>query len=70
MAKMKRYFVKYGKFRNQYALRYISDPERPTPEGWERIHRKEAEALARAERARRKDNPAFSGYADAEITEM
>lgn len=67
---MKRYYVNYGEFRNQYALRYISNPEQTAPDGWEQITRKEAEALARAERRRRKENPAFSGYADTEITEM
>ena len=66
---MKRYFVKYGDFRNQYALRYI-EGDTAAPDGWERITRKEAKALAKAERDRRKENPAFSGYADAEITEM
>lgn len=62
---MKKYFVKYGKFGNTYTLCYTEDGSKPSGEGWEQITRKEAEALARAEARRRKDDPYFSGYADA-----
>lgn len=63
---MKKYFVKYGDFGNAYSLRWAEQGDN-IPEGWEPITRKEAEKLARAERDRRKDNPAFSGYADRYI---
>lgn len=65
---MKHYFVKYGDFANTYALRFSEDVK--DAPGWERLTRKEAEALARRERQRRKEDPNFSGYADAEITPL
>ena len=65
---MKKYYVDFGieKFGNRYSLFYTVANE-SVPETAERITRKEAIAYARAERQRRKDNPAFSGYADAYI---
>lgn len=67
---MKRYYIMRGPFSNVYALRYTETPEQDAEAiqtGYERITRKEAEALARRERKRRELNPMFSGYADAEI---
>lgn len=65
---MKKYYVDFGKenFRNCYSLFYTVANE-SVPETAERITRSDAIAYARAERARRKDNPAFSGYADMYI---
>ena len=67
---MKKYYVMQGPFSNVYALRFTQTEEQAAEaarNGYERITRREAEALARRERQRRKDNPSFSGYADAEI---
>lgn len=78
---MKKYFVVYGEFSNQYALFWTTDKEYyPDAESYkrkfdtaeflaeyptaERITRKQALALARAERRRRRENGMFSGYAD------
>lgn len=61
----KYYFVKRGDFANAYTLVWS---DRPALDGWERITRKEAVSLARAEAARREDDPSFSGYASAYIT--
>lgn len=81
---MKKYFVVYGEFANQYALFWTTDAglypdapdykckfctadflaEYPTAK---RITRKQALALARAERQRRRENGMFSGYADRYI---
>lgn len=67
---MKHYYIMRGPFSNVYALRYTETPEQEaeaTRAGYERITRKEAEALARRERKRRTNNPSFAGYADAQI---
>lgn len=81
---MKKYFVVYGKFSNQYALFWTTNeglyPDAPdykrkfnTAEFVaeypiaEQITRKQALALARAERKRRRENGMFSGYADRYI---
>lgn len=64
---MRKYYVRYGDFGNTYSLCYTEDGGKPSGDGWEQITRKEAEALARAEVRRRKDDPYFSGYADAWI---
>lgn len=61
------YYVSRGDFGNVYGLRYTESADYPVPAGWERITRKEAEDLARAEARRRKDEPMSSGYADAYI---
>ena len=61
------YFVHYWRnFGNCYNL-YHAPADFIPPSGWERITRKEAEQLARAEKQRRKDDPAFSYFADAYI---
>ena len=67
---MKKYYIKHGEFANIYELRYTIDADEEAEAisaGYERITRKEAEEYARQERARRKYDPAFSGYADADI---
>lgn len=60
------YYVRYPRdFANEYSLRYtVSGAELSAEDGWERITRREAERLARAERARRRWEPSRSGYAD------
>lgn len=65
---MKKYYVDFGKenFGNRYSLFYTVANE-SVPETAERITRKEAITYARAERARRKNDSAFSGYADTYI---
>lgn len=65
---MKKYYVDFGaeKFGNKYSLFYTLADE-SVPETAERITRKEAITYARAERQRRKDDPAFSSYADIYI---
>lgn len=65
---MKKYYVDFGaeKFGNRYSLFYTLADE-SVPETAERITRTQAIAYARAERQRRKDDPAFSGYADTYI---
>lgn len=61
------YFVHYWRdFGNCYHL-YYAPADFVPPSGWERITRKEAERLARAEKQRRKYDPAFSRFADAYI---
>ena len=63
------YYVRYPRdFANEYSIRYtVGGAELPADDGWERITRREAERLARAERARRRWEPSRSGYADADI---
>ena len=65
---MKKYYVDFGaeKFGNRYSLFYTVANE-SVPETAERITRRDASAYARAERARRKTDPAFSGFADTYI---
>lgn len=63
---MKKYFVSYGDFGNVYDLTYTEDGS--NLEGWDRITRKEAEALARAETRRREHDPNFANYAPEYIT--
>lgn len=63
---MRKYFVKYGEFRNTYAVCYVeneSEEAQAIEQEMERITRKEAEMLCARERERRKENPAFAGYA-------
>lgn len=62
----RKYYVSWGNFGNSYALYHAPADFTPPPE-WERITRKEAERLARAERYRRDHEPAFSEFADAWI---
>ena len=67
---MKRYFVMRGQFSNVYALRFAETEAQVAKAlklGYEGITYKEAEAMARRERERRKYEPQSSGYADAEI---
>lgn len=68
---MKQYFVHYYRdFGNTYNLFYTENAEETKAaieSGYERITRKQAIELCRAEIRRRKDNPAASGYADSAI---
>ena len=59
---MRQYYVMRGDFYNKSQLVYTDDTELPAP--YERITRKEAEKLARAEAKRRKDDANFAYYAD------
>lgn len=63
------YYVRYPRdFANEYSLRYtVGGAELSAADGWERITRREAERLARAERERRHWEPERGGYADAGI---
>lgn len=63
---MRKYFVKYGEFANTYSVCYTeneSEEAQAIEQGMERISRKEAIELCTRESERRKENPAFSGYA-------
>lgn len=63
---MRKYFVKYGDFANTYGIYYTENDSEETQaieRGMERITRKDAERLCMRESARRKEDPAFSGYA-------
>lgn len=63
---MRKYFVKYGDFANTYSVCYTeneSEEVQAVKQGMERISRKEAVALCARESTRRKEDPAFSGYA-------
>ena len=68
---MKKYFKQnYLNFSNTYDLVYTETQEQEKQaitKGYVRITRKEAERLCRAEIDRRKEDPAFSGYASTEI---
>lgn len=62
----KQYYVHYYKdFANTYNLYWSY--EALNYEGYERITRKQAEALAAEENSRRKHDPGFSGHADNTI---
>lgn len=63
---MKRsYYIEYtADFGNTYNL-FHAPADFKAPESWERITRKKAEQLARDERSRRRDDPAFSGFASS-----
>ena len=63
------YYVRYPRdIANEYSLRYtVGGATLSAADGWERITRREAERLARAERERRCWEPERSGYADAHI---
>lgn len=74
------YYVRYGSFSNVYALLAVTDEidqscltavndthRRAGAPEWERITRKECRRLRNAERRRRKEDPAHSGYADADV---
>jgi hypothetical protein len=70
---MKNYFVKYGEFANVYTVASADKTNKEVidlllAEGYERITRKEAEALCRRERERRQWE-SNGGYASAEIGE-
>ena len=63
---MRKYFVKYGDFANTYSICYTeneSEEAQALELGMERISRKEAVALCARESTRRKEDPAFAGYA-------
>ena len=64
--KLRKYFVKYGEFANTYAVCYTENIEEEAEaigQGMKRISRKEAIELCVRESERRKENPAFAGYA-------
>lgn len=64
---MRKYYIHYYRdFANTYNL-YYADEGMAVPDAWERITRKEAEALARKERRARRENPSFSSFATAAI---
>ena len=66
----KTYYIKMGKFSNQYSLRWAEDGKEICEliaNGYEKIPYKMAKCYAIIERQRRKDNPNFSGYADSSI---
>lgn len=57
-------------FANTYALVYTettNEEQQALSEGYDRITRKEAESLCRAERDRREHDEAFSGFADSVV---
>ena len=64
---MNKYYIKYTRdFANTYALVYTetaTEEEKAAAEGYQRITRKEAERLCRAERYREQYDPSFAGYA-------
>lgn len=67
---MKHYYVRYGIFRNIYALTYAEtakDAAALESRNFERITRKEALRLAARERDLRAYNPMFSGNADVAV---
>jgi hypothetical protein len=67
---MKKYYIKRGEFANMYDVVYAeteAETAQAEAEGYERITRKEAEHLCRAEREREQYDAAFSGYASSEI---
>ena len=65
---MKRYYVKYYlDFSNTYNLAYTeteAEEKQAKEQGYEHITRKEAEHLCALENQRRKDDTAFSRFAD------
>lgn len=63
---MNYYYANNGEFSNQYKLRY-APANIQMGKGWERITRSQAIILANAEKLRRRDDPAFSGYSDSVI---
>ena len=68
---MRKYFVQYGNFGNTYNVCYTendAEEAHAIERGMERISRKEAIELCMRESARRKEDPAFSGYAPTVIT--
>lgn len=69
--KMRKYFVQYGNFSNVYSVCYTEDESEEAKAiemGMERISRQKAIELCARESARRKEDPAFSGYASTVIT--
>ena len=66
--KSKYYVVYYRDFANTYYLvSATADTEHLLPKDAERITRKEAIRMCRAELERQKDDRAFSGYASTEV---
>lgn len=74
------YYVRYSNFAYMYGLLAVTDEidesmltaandthRRLGAPEWERITRKECRRLRNAERRRRKENPSFSGYSDADV---
>lgn len=67
---MKKYYVCYSNFINAYCLAWAETPAQiayAKSQGYNRITRHKAEKLCAAENRRRKDNPAFGGYATSVI---
>lgn len=66
---MKKYYIVWGDFGNEYSLWYTDRREMETalPPDAERITRKEAISYCAAERYRRKHDQTSSGYADTYI---
>lgn len=63
---MKKYFIVSGQFANQYSLFWTTDAGYyPGAASYQRKFN--TIAYARAERKRRKENEAFSGYADCYV---
>ncbi len=60
------YIERTADFGNTYNL-FHAPADFKAPDSWERITRKQAEQLARAERSRRRDDPAFAGFASSVI---
>lgn len=68
----KAYYVNYYRdFGNTYELYWTwADDTAEVPESWQRITRKRAIRLCILERQARREDPAFSGYADIHIWQM
>lgn len=66
---MRKYYIYQHKdFGNTYNLYYIEDNmDFDVPDEWVQVSRKEALHLCALEKARRRDDPAFSGFADTAI---
>ena len=63
----RKYFIRYPRnFANEYDLAWCYDV--PVRGGWQRITRGEALFFAKREAARRREDPAFAGYASTMIT--
>lgn len=67
---MKKYYACYSDFINAYCLAWAETPAQTAyakSQGYKRVTRRKAEKLCAAENRRRKDNPAFGGYASSVI---
>lgn len=69
---MKKYFVKYGRFGNEYEVVFTTSAKKAgkaVADGFSEITAENARELTKSERERRKYDNAFSGYASARIEE-